>query len=921
LSTNERKAARAIEQKDMEKRLAGMQQTQVDAQAGIAKMNRFMQLNRTVDSGPLTGLAPGLSANAQQMDAITSEVSRKMKQPGEGSTSDFDAKMFIKATISRTKNFAANRGIATAYKIMRKNELDRIAFLQDYAAVNKHMRGADAAWRQYLEANPIFDPTRPEAATLNPHRQDYRTFFREQDGEKKAVGPDIPDATDTADEPGRYPGDDIPAREQARGGRVHRFKTHADPIPADGTPDDSGYAEGGKVGAMQRLMFQVTHNGKPLGAPHSTRVKALNLRDRMVDKYPEEHFFVDPVYPAKQPDDEFEGYADGGGVTDADVYGVPDDTPAPADEKPEDPIARLRDALNAALQGISLGTADEVKGVVNPSGAASDRANLSEYASRHPVEKAAAFSLGLAPLASLLAPGSGGLLQAAILGGTTGGILGATSNVDDRSLGAAQTGLTSAIAAPAAALGVKYIYNKAGQLVDRVTGKPLTAAEEKLVTAANRDNIDLSKVATDLRASDRMNVPQGVQDAGGKRTRALIEKAATRGTDQSDAFMDQQRAIQDKAPSRVEDQINQGLAPSEYFSEADKLKDALYSNAKPLYDAAYKKYPGIKSQVFDQIAGTDDGKRAIKEAFRLMENDQVPIGKVGPGGIVQKPSLQFLDYVKRGFDQMISSEEKLGSTPLGHSLRSVRNRLRDELDKAAPEYATARQQYAGDLEVSDALKQGREDISKMQPEEVRRTIGNMSWAEKDAFKSGVAQHLYETLGKPTTDFNAAQRILGSDSMREKLKATFDDPNKWKIFEAAMDKESDMYTRNKAMISRVSGKQQQALGKEDSILSGVLDSGMTNAPGMGGISWVNRVYNWLRYPLSMNQTTANEVLKTVNRGDVKAFDATMQRLAASQGRMRIRAKRSGKAGAIAAVIAAGLLQPTPPGEGAQMEETP
>lgn len=155
-------------------------------------------------------------------------------------------------------------------------------------------------------------------------------------------------------------------------------------------------------------------------------------------------------------------------------------------------------------------------------------------------------------------------------------------------------------------------------------------------------------------------------------------------------------------------------------------------------------------------------------------------------------------------------------------------------------------------------------------------------------------------------------------MREKLKATFDDPKKWKIFEAAMDREMAMYDRNKKTLSRVEGKKLQALGKEDSLLSNVLDSGMANVPGMGGISPLNRIYNWLRFPMPMSEKTADEILRTIHRGDVPAFEATMRRLAAAQPRLKIRAKRASKIGAIAAILAAGAsTQPTPPGDKARM----
>jgi hypothetical protein len=282
--------------------------------------------------------------------------------------------------------------------------------------------------------------------------------------------------------------------------------------------------------------------------------------------------------------------------------------------------------------------------------------------------------------------------------------------------------------------------------------------------------------------------------------------------------------------------------------------------------------------------------------------------------------LEFLDYFKRGLDQHIRTIEADGPNTLGHSLREAKGRLVKELDAAAPEYKKARENYAGDLEMRDALKMGREDFAKLQPEEIRKKVAGMTWAEKDVFKSGVSQHLFEILGKPSSDFNAARRLLGSTSMRAKLEATFDDPKKWKIFEAAMDKEAEIYDRTHKMTARVEGKKAQALGKEESILSGVLDQGMSNVPGMGGISWTNRVYNWLRFPMPMSEATADGILKAINRGDVKAFDATMKRLSQAQPRLKIRGKRAGKVGMLLGILgAAAAAQNTPPGEKAKMED--
>lgn len=893
MSTNQKKTAMSNEQKNTDKLLDDLATVQSDSLKGIQDMNRFLQMNKDVDSGKLTGMFPSISDRAQVMDSITAEASRKMKQPGEGSVSNFDAEQFRLATVSRSKKFQANVNIATAYKVMRKNEIDRVSFLQDYAALNQHLRGANAAWREYLEANPIFDRSQPGKMIINRNRKDYRAFFREQLGDKPAEGEEAPPDEEQAVDPGRYPGDDTPA------------------VPAK----PLGFAKGGKVGAAKRMLYQVTCRGKMCGVPLSTRARAMTLRERLADKHPDQAFFIDPVAP-KTTDGEFEGYAEGGIVSDDEIYGVPE---AGADDEEEDDTGLK--ALYAALQGASLGLADEVQGTYDEQGAAKKRAEYSDFASAHPGEQVSSFMAGLLPAASLIAPGWASILQLAGLGAGTGALLGATGSTEDRPEGALQGGIEGAVAAPVTALAARYVYNKAGQIVDKLTGRPLSAAEEKLVLAANKDNIDLSQVAAELHRSDRLRVPEGAQDVAGRRTQALIEKAAARGSGPAENFIEGQTAKQGQSYSRVEDQINRGLAPSEYFGEFEKLNTALYNDSKPLYEKAYQKHPGVKSKEFMRLMDTKDGKSAFKEALRLMELDGKPIGKANIAGIVQKPSLEFLDYFKRGLDQVITTEEATKPTTLGHSMRGARNKLRDELDNIAPEYKAARAQYAGDLEVRDALVLGRDEIARLAPEEVRLKVKKMSAAEKDVFRSGVAQHLYDVLGKPSTDFNAAQRLLGSDSMRAKLEATFDDPKKWKVFEAAMDKEAAMYDRTKKMTSRVEGQRLQELKKGDSLLSGVMDSGMANTPGMGGISWVNRVYNWLRFPMPLSGHNANEILKTIDRSDVKAFDATMKRLAEGQKRLKVRGRRGAKVGAIAAILAAGATQPTPPGEAGNTGEEP
>lgn len=162
----------------------------------IRELQEFMELNRrstNLQSGPGGGRLPAVSADAQRMDSISASQSRKMRQPGEGATSDFDAKMFMKGTVSREKGLAANEAIASGAILAKKNQQDYLDFKRAYLEQNQTLEGARDYWKAYLNANKIFDPrsvtiapngeiTDTSGARINAGRKPWREWFKEQMG-------------------------------------------------------------------------------------------------------------------------------------------------------------------------------------------------------------------------------------------------------------------------------------------------------------------------------------------------------------------------------------------------------------------------------------------------------------------------------------------------------------------------------------------------------------------------------------------------------------------------------------------------------------------------------------------------------------------------------------------------------------------
>jgi len=167
--------------------------------SAIGRMKRFAQLNEEaknnlIGTGPIADYVPTFSEGLQEMDSIASELVPQMRTPGSGSTSDFDARMFQKATVGTSKDYEVNKNIADAYILSKQSQIDKADFLEAYLSANGHLRGADAAWKKYTNDNPIFSD---EDFGLNKNRKDWKTYFSGDGSDEGAA--DVPQGIDPED--------------------------------------------------------------------------------------------------------------------------------------------------------------------------------------------------------------------------------------------------------------------------------------------------------------------------------------------------------------------------------------------------------------------------------------------------------------------------------------------------------------------------------------------------------------------------------------------------------------------------------------------------------------------------------------------------------------------------------------------------
>lgn len=148
----------------------------------MREAQRFLDINQQhqAQTGPWAGKVPAMTQPAEEMDKISIGLSRKLRQPGEGTMSNFDAQQFGKAFMSRNNDYNVNLNIGKGFIAAKQLELERREFFNQYAQQNGTLQDAQRHWSKYLEANPVFDREKSKGknVVLNQDRMGWQDYFK-----------------------------------------------------------------------------------------------------------------------------------------------------------------------------------------------------------------------------------------------------------------------------------------------------------------------------------------------------------------------------------------------------------------------------------------------------------------------------------------------------------------------------------------------------------------------------------------------------------------------------------------------------------------------------------------------------------------------------------------------------------------------
>lgn len=424
-----------------------------------------------------------------------------------------------------------------------------------------------------------------------------------------------------------------------------------------------------------------------------------------------------------------------------------------------------------------------------------------DFAKAHPVQNVAGQVLGAAAN-PILKAGAAYVGKAASLGSAVlrsaavGAGVGAVAGEGD-----ARGGLTSRLqgagtgAASGAVLGasVPAIAKPIGALVSRVGGA-INEAGSRVVQGLGRDLPQPSPAqiaaaggkATDYVAKLVKSAPAGALtsnalEAAGKPVTAAealgrpgvtqLASLARRSGSTPDALEAHLTERAAAMPERVLDNLKQTTGVDPAAIEGDFAAHAanLRTKAAPLYKAAYSQ-PAPQSEKLSTLLARPSMRSAMGRAVNIASEEGRKPAELGfvttqervPGGGsvdvvtgIKSPTMQTMDYVKRGLDDVLETYrdkttgklqlDTQGRAVLG-TLNALRGELTDPATAAGQAYGAALNAGGEPLRLEDAYRSARALTGANVSEAVFSNRFNaLSDAQKEAFRGGFLNKVYEDL--------------------------------------------------------------------------------------------------------------------------------------------------------------------------------
>jgi len=304
-------------------------------------------------------------------------------------------------------------------------------------------------------------------------------------------------------------------------------------------------------------------------------------------------------------------------------------------------------------------------------------------------------------------------------------------------------------------------------------------ADTKIIQALQRDGLSITDVKN---AMDTIRAngykPETIMEFGGKATKQLGETVAS--------YPGARAAAETLAEERKTGASNRILTDFQKAFQVDADPMDIANNviklrqlsSAPLYKTAYQKDALIGGEAIDKLMQDPAFKRAYDRANRLAQREVDDAGNIIGTPLPELKEtgnvfdLRTIDRIKRGIDAEINFS-KLPTSGLEKtevdSIKNLRTVFMNTVDNQAPlEYKQARQAFAGQSEILDAIESGR-NFFDIDARQLKQMYNKLSPSEKDGFSVGAYDAIRMKIREGADGMDMVRRTFGSAEKRDQIK--------------------------------------------------------------------------------------------------------------------------------------------------------
>lgn len=356
-------------------------------------------------------------------------------------------------------------------------------------------------------------------------------------------------------------------------------------------------------------------------------------------------------------------------------------------------------------------------------------------------------------------------------GAELGGALGVGAPVVAKAVGAVGTSIARAFG-----------FNPSGE---SLLAKNLTPSEAKKA---------LESLTSDSRT--------GLLESGNRKVNKLAKQVAKQPTEGGD-LLNQELVQSARESTDATKNILKGIGDGgNYFKNVDDIIDQRAKAAGPLFKKSYEEGANIPQN--DNLSALLGDER-IESALNKARKDY---GIKSPDN-----SVETLHGVRQVIDDTIGSAVKQGENNKARAYRKLRGEINDVIYDASPTLKQADQTFSGFSAIKNAYEEGAAFKADKTAEEFQRTVSKFqdNPSQLEGFKNGVTQSLLKdiiSIGSQSP--NPAQKVIGSELNREKLKFLFKDPEEYNnVVKRLNDEVAIVNTK-----ARIVGKEPSAITAAD-----------------------------------------------------------------------------------------------------------